>query len=128
MARSKFIRENVKRNAGRSHCWNFSCQYTHAIVVGTTFRIKIHKGLCARTTFSRSWQLDVEKTHAIGVRSTFARQNFCKSGQGRRAPAVRGIHLGGFRSASQTSAMQKKDCVPRPPTPKTRGFLLFFTM
>ena len=34
----------------------------------------------------------------------------------------------GFRSASQTSAMQKRIASPKPSTPKTRGFLLFFTM
>ena len=73
VARSTFGSQNVQNTRGSDHFWRSRCRKKCTPLWREAhFEVKMYKTLGVRTTFGR-W--DVEKVHAVVVRSTFRSQN-----------------------------------------------------
>ena len=71
MARSTFPSQNVQNTRGADHFWQLRCRIS-ARRCESHFQVKMYKTHHVRTIFGGS---DVEKVHAVVVRSTFPSQN-----------------------------------------------------
>ena len=72
VARSTFRSQNVQSTPGPDHFWKFRCRKSGRRCGAKHISIKMYKAPQRRTTFGSR---DVEKVHAVVVRSTFRSQN-----------------------------------------------------